>query len=156
MKRTYQLLGIVGVIIACVALSGLYTYIQVNRYSADGVYDTAEEGMMALIDKNYSADREATILYAGTNSFNGSRPYVWYVIAEVRASAHADGSALYNEGCESPGSYFLHTKNGWIHVPEGAFPDYMGLWMTMFNMAGPGQSEPSVDRAGDQLNQFCQ
>jgi hypothetical protein len=111
--------------------------------------------MLALLDKGYTPDRQAKILFAGSNSFDGSDPYVWYVIAEVHAAARADGSSLSNEGCDAPGSFFLESKVGWVHVPEGAFPSFIGFWMGVFNMAGAGQPEPSVTRAPDQPERFC-
>ncbi len=155
MKLLRRSLIAVGGIVVFIALSWLYTSLQVKHYSSKGVYETAEQGMRALVDKHYSADHETKIVYAGTNSFDGSKPHIWYVIAEVHASSHADGSDLYKNGCEDPGSFFLQTKDGWIFVPEGAFPGFMGFWMGVFDMAGPGQSEPSVNWAPDQNPQFC-
>ena len=55
---------------------------------------------------------QVKILYAGTNSFDGSDPHIWYVIAEVRASARSDGSELGHNGCDAPGSFFLQLKDG--------------------------------------------
>lgn len=144
-----------GIMFACVASSWVYTFTQLNIARSKGVYETAEQGMRALMDIGYSADRRVKILYAGTNSFNGRRPHVWYVIAEVHASARADGSSLSDEGCDAPGSFFLQTKDGWMHVPEGAFPGFMGFWMDVFDMAGPGQTEPSTPRAHNQPERFC-
>ena len=112
--------------------------------------------MRAIIAKGYTADRQVKILYAGTNSFDGSKPHIWYVIAQVRASARADGSALGKNGCDGPGLFFLQTKEGWVHMPEGAFPGFIGFWMKVFGMAGPGQSTPSTDWAPDQPSKFCQ
>ena len=112
--------------------------------------------MQAFIAKGYTADRKVKILYAGTNSFDGSQPHIWYVIAQVRASARADGSALGKNGCDAPGLFFLQTKEGWVFVPEGAFPGFIGFWMKTFGMAGPGQATPSTDWAPDQPAKFCQ
>ena len=144
-----------GVVIGCTALSWAYSSAQLRIARSKGVYETAEQGMRALVDKGYTSDRQVKILYAGTNSFDGSKPYVWYVIAEVHASARADGSSLSEDGCDAPGSFFLETKDGWVHVPEGAFPGFIGFWMGVFDMAGPGQSEPSTTRAPDQPEHFC-
>jgi hypothetical protein len=58
------------------------------------MYAMAEEGMRSLVDRGYTHDRQLKYLYAGTNSFDGSKPFVWYVITEVYASARADGSSL--------------------------------------------------------------
>ena len=145
-----------GVLLYVIADCWFYTLIQLNVARSKGVYPTAEQGMLANVDKHYSADREVKILYAGTNSFDGSWPYIWYVIAEVRATSHADGSELGRNGCDAPGSFYLQTKEGWVHVSEGAFPEFIGFWMNLFGMAGEGQSAPSTNWAPDQNPRFCQ
>jgi len=143
----------VTLVISC---SGRYTQRQLGLARSRGVYASAEAGMLARAEKYYTADRQVKILYAGTNSFDGSQPHIWYVIAEIRASARADGSALGYNGCDSPGSFFLQTKDGsWVFVPEGAFPGFMGFWMKVFGWAGEGQATPSTNWAPDQPSRFC-
>jgi hypothetical protein len=136
--------------------SWLFTKAQLARARANGLYDTPEQGMLAHAEKYYTADREVKILYAGTNSFDGTQPHIWYVIAEIRASAHADGSELGDNGCDAPGSFFLQTKDGWVHVPEGAFPGFIGFWMNVFGWAGEGQPTPSTNWGPDSPDTFCQ
>lgn len=140
---------------AGVGVAWAFTVVQLGLARAQGLYKTGEIGMHALIDRAYSADRQVKILYAGINSFDGSQTYVWYVIAEVRAAARADGTGLSAKGCDAPGSYFLETKGGWVHIPEGAMPGFVGFWMGVLNLAGPGQSEPSTPWAPDQPRRFC-
>jgi hypothetical protein len=68
------------------------------------------------------------------------------VIAEVRASARADGSQMGLNGCDNPGTFFLQLKDGkWVHVGEGFFTTFMLAWMETFDMAGEGQSTPTTD-----------
>lgn len=145
--------GLIGFVVLC---SWGYTTVVIANASRKGVYPTAEQGMIAMLDKSYSPDRQIKILYAGTNSFDGSTPHVWYVIAEVHASSRADGSELNKNGCDAPGSFFLQTKEGWVHVSEGAFPVYIGMWMKIFGVAGEGLSTPSTNWAPDQSPRFCQ
>lgn len=155
MKSVCRLLISLGIILAFVTLSWGYTTVQVNVARSKGIYTSAEQGMLAHADKYYSADRNVKILYAGTNSFDGSKPHVWYVIAEIHATSRADGSDLGHNRCDAPGSYFLQTKEGWVHVPEGAFPTIIGFWMKIFGLAGEGQSTPSTSWAPDQPSRFC-
>jgi hypothetical protein len=155
MKLIRRVLFLMGILFAFVAFSWLYTRLQLDHAHSKGVYDSPETGMLSLIDKNYRPDHETKILYAGTNSFDGSKPFAWYVIAEVHASARADGSSMGKNGCDAPGSNFLQTKEGWVFVPEGAFPGFMSIWMDVFNMAGPGRSEPSTNWAAGQNSRFC-
>ena len=141
----------------CVAAAWIYTAVQLNIARAKGVYLSPEQGMIAQAEKYYSADRKIKIVYAGTNSFDGSEPFVWYVIAEIHASARADGSELGHNGCDAPGNFFLQTKDGnWVFVPEQAFPGFMGFWMEVFGWAGEGQATPSTNWTPDQPARFCQ
>jgi hypothetical protein len=140
----------------CVTSAWIYTAVQLNIARARGVYSSPEQGMIAHAEQYYTADRRVKILHAGTNSFDGTKPHVWYVIAEIRASARADGSALGHNGCDAPGSFFLQTKEGWVYIPEGAFPGFIGFWMDVFGWAGEGQSTPSTNWAPDQPSRFCQ
>ena len=156
MKITRRLLIVLGILAAIIPFAWIYTSVQLASARSKGVYSSPEEGMQAIIDKGYTADHKVKILYAGTNSFDGSQPHIWYVIAQVRASARADGSALGKNGCDAPGLFFLQTKEGWVFVPEGAFPGFIGFWMNAFGMAGPGQSTPSTNWAPDQPAKFCQ
>jgi hypothetical protein len=103
--------------------------------------------MLALVARNYIEPRKVEIIYAGTNSFDGSSPHVWYVIACVWGGKRADGSPVGSKrhDYDQPGHFFLHTKDGWVFVPEGAFPEFMGFWMKVYGLAGPGSSQPSHD-----------
>ena len=136
-----------GIAVLYYAFAWIYTVIVIDHARATyGVYPSAEAGMLALMDKYYMPDREVKIYYAGPNDNNGRNPYVWYVIAEVRASARADGSEMGQNGCDNPGTFFLQLKDGdWIHVPEGFYTTFMTPWMKTFGMAGEGVTTPSVD-----------
>ena len=146
---------VLGILIAIVPASWVYTSIQLNIARSKGIYSSPEQGMRSMINKAYTADRNVKFLYAGTNSFDGSNPHIWYVIAEVRAAARADGSDLGPDGCDTPGLFFLQTREGWMHVSEGAFPVFVGGWMKVFGMAGEGNPTPSTNWAPDQPAQFC-
>lgn len=156
MKLSRRVLTIVGILIAIVPVSWAYTSIQLSVARSKGVYETPEQAMTAIVDKAYAPDRTIKFLYAGPNSTDGSQPYVWYVIAEVHASARADGSELQTNGCDAPGSFFLQTKQGWVAVPEEALPGFMGFWMKVFGMAGEGQSTPTTNWKSGQEPDFCQ
>ena len=150
----FAVLILVG-ILAFTACSWVYTNVQLNIARSRGVYETAEQGMLSRLEQDYTADREVKVLSAGTNSFDGSKPFIWYVTAEVHASARTDGFPLGRNSCDAPGSFFLQTKEGWVHVPEGAFPTFIGFWMDVFDLAGEGQTTPSTQWAPDQPSRFC-
>jgi len=156
MKLSRRVLIILGILIAIVPASWAYTSIQLSIASSKGVYDSPEQGMLAMADQYYARDKTVKILYAGPNARDGSEPHVWYVIAEVRASARADGSEMGRNGCDAPGSFFLQTTDGWVHVNEGAFPGFMGFWMDVFHMAGDGLATSTTHWASGQEPDFCQ
>ena len=64
------------------------------------------------------------IITAGVNANDGSQPHVWFVRAWIFADQRPDGRPT--ERGYGGGSYFLRVKEGWVHVPEGAFPEFIG------------------------------
>lgn len=156
-KHVLWSLTAAGIVVLYVTFSWLYTHMVIRNARADGVYPSAEAGMLALMDRYYPSDHTVEIFYAGPNDHNGRNPYVWYVIAEVHASARADGSEMGRNGCDNPGTYFLQLKDeGWVHVSEGFFTTFMTSWMETLSLAGQGQSTPSTDLLHDMPTKFCQ
>ena len=133
-----------------------YTTQVIARARERGLYPTAEAGMRQLISKDYDDIQDVTIFYAGPNARGGKDPYVWFVIAEINKKNRADGLALGEHHCDAPGTFFLQTHDGWIHVPEGAFPQLLGKWMPAYDLAGPGQAVPSINLHNNQPYRFCQ
>lgn len=157
MKNTRRILILLAILVAIAPVSWVYTSIQLATARSKGEFASPEQGMLAMADQYYAPDKSVKILYAGTNSFDGSDPHIWYVIAEIRASARADGSEMGRNGCDAPGSFFLQLNNGnWVHVPEGAFPGFMGFWMKVFDMAGEGLPNSSTSWSPNQAPDFCQ
>ena len=151
-----------GSLIALVLLSLIllfpwgYTNLVVANARAKGEYASAEEGMLAIINKGYPPDHTVKICSAGPDAHDGSNPYVWYVIAEVRASARADGSEMGRNGCDAPGTFFVQLKDGkWVHVPEGLFIIFVPSWLDTFGFAGEGQSTSTTDLIHGPMR-FCQ
>ena len=112
-----------------------YTSLQLALARArDGAFNTPEQAMRALVEKSWVNVEEIEIVYAGPNSKQGKSPHVWFVTAKVWAERRPDWKPMPSEGYGGPGSFFLHTKGGWVHVPEGAFPELVGLGMKLFGM----------------------
>jgi hypothetical protein len=103
--------------------------------------------MRAIVARGYVQPDEIEIVYAGTNSFDGNNPHIWYVIACVWGGRRADSSPVGNEkhDYDQPGLFFLNTKEGWVWMPEGAFPGLVGFWMKVYGLAGPGSTQPTHD-----------
>jgi hypothetical protein len=155
MKLFRFVLAILGMSLICVAAGWGWTSTQLDKARTQGVYSSPEAGMLGWAEKVYSADREVKIMSAGPNSLRGYQPQVWYVIAEIHASTRYDGSKLGANGCDAPGLFFVETKEGWVYMPEGAFPEIVGFWMKLFGWAGQGQVTPSTDLLPHGIYRFC-
>jgi len=140
-RRILLWLGVCASILAGIILSGwLYTTAQLTVARSKGIYPSPEVGMRGLIAAGYVGIQKIEIVRAGINAFDGSDPHVWYVIAKVWADQRADGNAVGNgqKDYDVPGSYFIRVKEGWVHMPEGAFPELIGFWMKVFGMVIDG------------------
>lgn len=120
-----------------------YTTLQLQVARTRGLYASAEEGMVDKITKNYLEPYHYQILHAGPNQPDGRSPHVWYVTAYVWGTYRSDGSTVGNErhNYDMPGCFFLNTRDGWVYMPEGAFPGFIGNWMAFYGMAGPDSSQ---------------
>lgn len=113
-----------------------YAVMQIERAMHDGVYASPEDGMRALVGKTYRDITRIEIERSGTNSFDGQMPHVWFVTARVYAATRGDGRAIPEGDFDYPGSFFLRLDNGWVHVPEGAWPKLVGGAMRQFDLYG--------------------
>ncbi len=115
-----------------------YTTFQLDRAKREGIYSTVEEGLLSQIQQNYINISRIEILNAGTNSLNGSNPHVGFASAVVCAERYIDGRPVGDKyhDCDVPGWFFLLTKDGWVFMPEGAFPEIIGLGMVVFGLTG--------------------
>jgi hypothetical protein len=142
--KVFALAAVVGAAYGMFLLWG-YTNVQLWMARSQGIYASAEEGMRDLVARGYRGVQRMEIHYAGPDSPAGIQAHVWFVIAEVWAEARGDGVPAGGGGRASdiPGSFFLETRDGWVHVPEGAFPEIVGLGMSLYGLAGEGSSIPS-------------
>jgi hypothetical protein len=123
----------------CAADVFLYSTTQLAIARSQGVYASPQAAMLARIEENYRGIQKATIFHAGPNFPNGKLPHVWYVSARVYADRRSDGKALGNgkSDFDFPGSYFIKMKDGWVYIPESAFPELIGRVMEALGMTGP-------------------
>jgi hypothetical protein len=98
----------------------------------EGVYPTAEEAMLARIERAWIDVERVEIERAGPNAWDGSQPHVWFVTARVVAASRADGKPVGSGRHDLAGSFFLHVRDGWVHVPEGLFPELVGSLMDFY------------------------
>ena len=129
------LLASVLAIPVCQASTFLYTVWQVESAKSRGIYSTPEDGMRASMS-GYSGVERVEIEYAGTNSFDGSNPHVWFVVARTYGHDRSDGEVFGEDESIGGGSFFLRVENGWVHVPEGTFPEFVGFGMHLYGVYG--------------------
>ena len=129
-----------------VFLNWVYTVTMVRWAAHQGTYATAEEAIIERANAYYEGIEKIEIQYAGPNSFGGSQPHVWYVIARIWAESKL-GRPVGSQGkdYETPGGFYLQTQQGWVQIPEGLLPVYLGFWMDVFGMAGPGSATPTTN-----------
>jgi hypothetical protein len=137
---------ILAAITAFIACSSLYTVAALSLARSRGVFETPQQGVMFNASRTYCGLEKVEIEQAATNSFDGSDPHVWYVMYTVYASSHApcnperSGPGLYHQSYERGGTFYLNVKDGWVMIPEGMFPQFIGYWMKKLSLAGPGDS----------------
>ena len=142
MKKTLTII-LIGVSlllipVICLATTFAYTHLQLALAKArDGVFTSPEEGMLNILQNSsaWVGVERVEIERAGQNSHSGKQPHVWFVTAKVYAERRWDGTTFGPGEYDYPGSYYLHTKEGWVHVPEGALPEFVGWGMELFDLA---------------------
>jgi len=135
-KIAVVLLLLMLVSIVC-TFGGLgFSLVQLRIAREKGIYPNPEAGMRDRIDQGYRGIQKVEIESSGTNSFDGSQPHIWFVIAKVWANSRADGSPLHGRGYDYPGVFFVHVNGGWVYMPEGAFPMLVGSFMDLFGLEG--------------------
>ena len=140
---------LLGVVCLVVILSVLYTVIVVNSAEKSREMPPRRTACAPTSPKAMSRSTICTIIHAGTNSFDGSDPHIWYVIACVWGGHRADDGLPTGHGgrhaYDQPGLFFVETRKGWVYMSEGLFPTVVGFWMKVFGLAGPGSPVPSTD-----------
>ncbi len=146
-----QLLDIARIVLGglaiVVALSFVYTNLALFFMSRDGVYASPEAGMRAMIAENYVDSEDSPVIYSGNSSFDGSSAHIAYVVACIWGR-RLDGTQTGTGGrhiYDQRGHFFLDTTKGWVFMPEGLSPTFIGFWMDVFGMAGPGLPGPSIN-----------
>lgn len=116
-----------------------YAVSRVEDAKWQGKYDSAEEGMRALIASTYDDVDRVEIESAGPANRDGSAPHVWFVTARVYAPTRPDGKLIPPGGYDSPGSYFVRVDGQWVHLPESALPKLVGSIMARYGLYGCDQ-----------------
>jgi hypothetical protein len=121
-----------------------YTVKALSWARGQGVFETPQQGVIYYAWQDTCGLEKVDIEQAATNSFDGSDPHVWFVMYTIYAQNHPPcdlehpGPRLYHGTFERGGVFFLNVKEGWVRMPEGKFPTFIGHWMKVLGLAGPG------------------
>jgi hypothetical protein len=126
-------IGVVALVPLFFACSWVYAASQLALAKNKGVYSTVEEAVIAK-SQGFGGAEVVRIenVWAEPNS-RTSQPHVWFGGATVYLDRVPEG---HNRDHYSTGSLYIHVREGWVHVPEGAFPGFIGWVMELYNMEG--------------------
>ena len=132
------IIGLIAIIPIFFLCSWVFAVSQLTLAKNNGIYPSVEE---AVIQKNSQGWGGAEVIKledvrASVNQHDGSQPHVWFGGARVYLDRVPEG---WDRTEYSSGSYFLHVKEGWVHVPEGAFPEFIGWVMELYDLEGVDQ-----------------
>jgi hypothetical protein len=112
-----------------------YAVGQIELAKSEGIYGSPEEAIIARHSQGWGGARVVSIenVHASTNRRDGSMEHVWFGGAEITLDRIPQGGRRSNY---STGSFYLHVRDGWVHMPEGAFPPLVGWLMEIYNLEG--------------------
>ena len=129
-----------------------FTTSRINSARSIGVFPSPSEGMLTLVRSDYVGIQEARIIDVVQETFPlGGGPHVWFVTVCVWADSREDGSPVGapTHDFDFGGSYFVDTHEGWVMMPEGSLPLFVGFWMPIFDLAGDDSAQPFHDPSGE-------
>ncbi len=132
-------LAFAGLSLILLFFLGTWVYAQSHLALAknEGIYNTPEEAVLARNSSSWGGAEVIRIenVHAGPNFHDGSLPHVWFGGADVYLDRIPDGGRWDHYAA---GSYYLRVEEGWVHIPEGALPEYIGWVMALYGLEGAG------------------
>ena len=131
------ILTVLGLIFLFFLGTWVYATAHLALAKNEGIYDTPEEAVLALNSSGWGGAEVIRIenVHAGPNYHDGSSPHVWFGGADVYLDRIPEGG---RRDHYSAGSYYLRVEEGWVHMPEGALPGYIGWVMTFYDLESAG------------------
>ena len=127
-------IGVVALVPLFFACIWVYAASQLALAKSEGIYSTPEEAVIGNNSQGWGGAKVIRIqdVWAEPNSRN-AQPHVWFGGATVYLDRVPQGG---NTDYYFAGSFYIHVREGWVHVPEGAFPEFIGWVMQLYNMEG--------------------
>jgi len=134
-KWFWVLAGLVSLIPLFFAFCWFHATSQIELAKNKGIYATAEEAVIALNSQGWGGAQVVKIenVRASPNRWDGSQPHVWFGGGRVYLDRVPEG---WDRTQYLSGSYYIHVREGWVHVPEGAFPEFIGWIMELYDLEG--------------------
>lgn len=130
-------IGAVVLAILFIAGSWVYATSQLALAKQQGIYPTPQEAVVARSSQGWGGASVVRLEDVWAEpSRREAQSHVWFGGATVFLDQIPQG---YHKLQFSTGSYYLQVREGWVHVPEGAFPEFIGWVMELFNLEGVGQ-----------------
>jgi len=128
------LAGLVPLFFGC---SWVYAVSQLSLAKNAGVYPTVEQAILANNGQGFGGAKVVRIedIRAQPNNPD-ALPHVWFGGATVHLDRVPAG---HTRDHYQTGSFYLHVKDGWVHVGEGAFPEFIGWVMELYHLEGVGR-----------------
>jgi hypothetical protein len=130
-------LGLAALVPLFFVCSWVYAASQLALAKNEGVYPTVEQAVIANNSRGFGGAEVVRIenVHAAPNS-RTAQPHVWFGGATVYLDRVPAGRTWDHY---SAGSFYIHVRQGWVPMPEGAFPGFIGWVMELYNMEGVNQ-----------------
>jgi len=127
-------IGVVAPVLLFFVCIWAYAASQLALAKNEGIYSMVEEAVIARNSQGFGGAEVVRIenVRAEPNS-RTAQPHVWFGGATVYLDRVPEG---YNRDHFLAGSFYIHVREGWVHVPEGALPEFIGWVMELYNMEG--------------------
>jgi hypothetical protein len=129
-------LGLAALVPLFFVCSWVYAASQLALAKNAGVYPTVEQAIIANNSHGFGGAEVIRIenVRAEPNR-RDAQPHVWFGYATVYLDKVPQG---YNSDHDHymSGNYYIHVKEGWVFVGEGAFPEFIGWVMELYKMEG--------------------
>jgi hypothetical protein len=114
--------------------SWVYTASQLELAKNQGIYNSPEEAVIARNSGGFGGAEVVRIEDVRARPNRGHpQSLVWFGRATVYMDRVPQG---YTWTQYSAGSFYIRVREGWVHVSEGAFPEFIGWVMRLYKMEG--------------------
>ena len=136
-RKIWIVTGIAALIPLFFVFIWVYAASQLALAKSEGAYPTVEEAVIGYHSRGWGDARvvRVTDIQTGPNREN-SQPHIWFGTATIMLDRIPEG---YIKDTYHAGSFYVHTRDGWVLMPESAFPEFVGWVMELYHMEGVGR-----------------